>query len=214
LGKNKLKHFAEMLVFDNVYQGNPGFKGHWREETFNNNHPITLELACGKGEYTTGMAERKFDGNYIGIDIKGARIYTGAKLALTKPLPNVRFIRAQIDHLPDYFDQQEIDEIWITFADPHIPKRSAKRRLTSPKFINIYRKFLKSGGTINLKTDSDLLYNYTLEIIEELKLNLIYHNNNIYAGELVDDRLSIKTFYESKHLADNRTIKYIKYQLD
>lgn len=213
MGKNKLKHFAEMLGFDNVYQSNPGFKGRWRELCFANENPITLELACGKGEYTVGMAQRNADGNFIGIDIKGARIYTGAKQALTLPLPNVRFIRTQIDHLHEFFGTNEVDEIWITFADPHIPKRSAKRRLTSPKFISIYQQILKPGGTVNLKTDSDLLYEYTLEVIEELGLKIIYKNNDIYAGELYDERLSIKTYYENMHLAEGRTIKYIKYQL-
>lgn len=213
MGKNKLKHFAEMLGFDNVYQSNPGFKGRWRELCFANENPITLELACGKGEYTVGMAQRNADGNFIGIDIKGARIYTGAKQALTLPLLNVRFIRTQIDHLHEFFGTNEVDEIWITFADPHIPKRSAKRRLTSPKFISIYQQILKPGGTVNLKTDSDLLYEYTLEVIEELGLKIIYKNNDIYAGELYDERLSIKTYYENMHLAEGRTIKYIKYQL-
>ncbi len=202
-----------MLGFANVYQSNPQFKGRWRQETFNNSFPITLELACGKGEYTVGMAQRNPNGNFIGVDIKGARIYTGAKSALTQSLNNVRFIRAQIDHLHDYFDKDEVDEIWITFADPHIPNRSAKRRLTSPKFLEVYKQILKPGGTINLKTDSALLYDYTLEVIQGLNLPLIYKNNDIYAGTLVDERLSIRTFYEGKHLADGRTIKYVKYQL-
>lgn len=202
-----------MLGFTNVYQTNPGFKGNWREKTFNNHYPITLELACGKGEYTVGMAQLNPEGNYIGVDIKGARIYTGAKIALTQPLINVRFIRSQIDHLHEYFDKDEVDEIWITFADPHLPNRSAKRRLTSPKFIDVYKQFLKPGGTINLKTDSDLLYDYTLEIIEELKLKLHYKNNDIYSGILYDERLKIKTFYEGKHLEKHKTIKYIKYSL-
>lgn len=202
-----------MLGFENVYQSNPGFKGNWREQCFANENPITLELACGKGEYTVGMAQRNSNGNFIGVDIKGARIYTGAKQARTIPLPNVRFIRTQIDHLHEYFGANEVDEIWITFADPHTPDRSAKRRLTSPKYIAVYKQFLKPGGTINLKTDSDLLYNYSLEVIRELGLTILYQNNNIYSSELYDERLNIKTYYENMHLAEGCAIKYLKFKI-
>ncbi len=213
MGKNKLKHFAELLGFANVYQSNPDYKGSWASTCFNNNLPIVLELACGKGEYTIGMARLNKHCNYIGIDIKGARIYTGAKQALQEPLTNVRFIRMLIDHLPDYFARDEVDEIWITFADPHTPKRSAKRRLTSQKFIDIYRKISKPNAIIHLKTDSDLLYEYTLEVIRECKLTLLYANDNIYTGALFDERLSIKTYYEGKHLMQGKAIKYIRFQL-
>jgi tRNA (guanine-N7-)-methyltransferase len=213
LGKNKLKHFAEMLGFENVYQSNPGWKGKWRTACFQNDYPITLELACGKGEYTVGMAQRNEKGNFIGVDIKGARIYTGAKKALEIPLPNVRFIRTKVDHLHEYFAESEIDEIWITFADPHLPNSSAKRRLTSHKHIAVYKQILKPEGTINLKTDSDLLYSYTLKVIADMSLKVIYQNDDIYSTALYDERLNIKTYYENKHLAEGRTIKFIRFQL-
>lgn len=213
MGKNKLKHFRELIDFPNVFQKEKSFKGKWQTEVFKNNFPVTLELACGKGEYAVGMAELNKEGNFIGCDIKGARIYTGAKKAIDKDLHNVCFLRMQIDHLPEYFDKDEVDEIWITFADPFLPASDAKRRLTAPKFIEVYKQVLKPEGTINLKTDSDALYHYTLQIISALKLTLIYKAEDIYANKLFDERLNIKTYYENKHLAVGKKIKYIKYKL-
>jgi tRNA (guanine-N7-)-methyltransferase len=213
VSKNKLKHFKEMLDFPNVFQKNTDHKGKWNIE-FKNSNPIILELGCGKGEYTIGMAEKDPNKNYIGIDIKGARIYTGAKYALNNKLDNVRFLRMQVDHLAEYFETNEVSEIWITFADPFLPESDAKRRLTSPKFLEVYNKVLKPKSTINLKTDSDELFQYTLEVIEELNLNLHYSNSDIYASELIDERLQIKTYYEKKHLLNHKTIKYVRYDLN
>ena len=178
MGKNKLKHFNEMLSFPNVLQYDKSKRGGWHQ-VFGNSNPITLELACGKGEYTVGLAQLHPEKNYIGVDIKGARIYTGARRSLESGLNNVRFLRTQIDHLTGYFAQNEVDEIWITFPDPHLRLSLARQRLTSPKFIDIYRKILKPGGIVNLKTDDATLYNYTLDVIHEDKLTLLYSDEDV-----------------------------------
>jgi tRNA (guanine-N7-)-methyltransferase len=212
MGKNKLKHFAEMLSFPNVLQYDKTFRGKWNE-AFGNDHPITLELACGKGEYTVGLAQLFPERNHIGIDIKGARIYTGAKRALELGLNNVRFLRTQIDHLPEFFAESEVDEIWITFPDPHLRVSRARQRLTSPKFIDIYRTVLRAGGTVNLKTDSLSLYDYTLEVIDELKLLLQEKMDDVYANPDRDPRLNIRTYYEGLHLTQGKTIKYVRFAL-
>lgn len=211
MGKNKLKHFAEMLSFDNVLQFDKQQRGKWHER-FGNQNPITLELACGKGEYTVGLAERFPARNVIGIDIKGARIYTGAKRATELGLSNALFLRMQIDHLPDYFAPHEVGEIWITFPDPHLRVSKAKHRLTSPKYISIYKQVFRPEGIVNLKTDSDSLYDYTLETVDELKLTLLEHTNNVYA-HAHDPALDIQTYYERMHLANGKTIKYVRFAI-
>ncbi len=213
MGKNKLKHFAEMETFTNVFQKATAMKGKWNEAFFQNKNPITLELGCGKGEYSLALARLYPERNFIGIDIKGARIWRGAKTALEEGLKNVCFLRAQIDHLPEYFEPNSVDEIWLTFSDPHPPLHEAKKRLTSQKFISIYSQVLKQDGIIHLKTDSIILYEYTLEIIEELKLKTIYHSADIYSGELYDKILEAKTYYENIHLKLGKTIKYVKFGL-
>lgn len=210
MGKSKLKHFTEMLSFPNVLQQDKTHRGRWHT-AFANNHPITLELACGKGEYTVGLAQLHPHRNFIGIDIKGARIYTGARRALDLKLTNVLFLRTQIDHLSEYFAPQEVDEIWITFPDPHLRLGKARRRLTSPKFIDIYRSILKDGGMVNLKTDSDVLYHYTLDVIHQLGLPLHEKIDNVYAAPSRDPQLDIRTYYESIHLAAQKTIKYVRF---
>lgn len=201
-----------MLHFPNVLQLDKQFRGRWNE-AFGSTNPITLELGCGKGEYTVGLAQLQSEKNYVGVDIKGARIYTGAKRALDLGLKNVMFLRTQVDHLPEYFSENEVSEIWITFADPHPPLSRARRRLTSPKHIDVYRKFLKPGGVINLKTDSDILYQYTLEIIEQLKLKLLTKIDDVHNANHGDERLNIRTYYESMHLAENKTIKFVSFSL-
>lgn len=213
MGKNKLKHFAEMETFANVFQKATAMKGKWSDLFFQNNNPITLELGCGKGEYSLALARLFPQRNFIGIDIKGARIWRGAKTALEEGLKNVCFLRAQIDHLPEYFEPNSVDEIWLTFSDPHPPLHEAKKRLTSPKFISVYRQVLKPNGIVHLKTDSTILYEYTLEIIEEQKLKMIYNSTDIYSGELYDKILEAKTFYENIHLKLGKTIKYVKFSL-
>ncbi|HZG01500.1 MAG TPA: tRNA (guanosine(46)-N7)-methyltransferase TrmB [Chitinophagales bacterium] len=212
MGKNKLKHFAEMLLFSNVVQLDRRHRGAWNEALGNTN-PITLEIGCGKGEYTVGLARRYPERNFIGVDVKGARIYTGAKRALESNLNNVMFLRAQADHLPEYFAPGEVGEIWITFADPHPPLSRARRRLTSPKYIDVYRQFMPPNGLVHLKTDDDGLYQYTLEVIEQLNLNLLCNVGDVHHTDHGDDRLNILTYYERMHLAKGKTVKYVRFGL-
>ncbi|MEO1262557.1 MAG: tRNA (guanosine(46)-N7)-methyltransferase TrmB [Bacteroidota bacterium] len=227
--RNKLQKFAEVLSFPNVYEnfdtsspslaGQYGeevdLKGQWAARHFKNNNPITLELACGKGEYTLGLAQRFPDRNFIGVDIKGARIWRGAKTALAEGIENAAYLRTRIEQITYFFAENEIDEIWITFPDPFLKKGKSNRRLTSPNFLKHFSKILKNKGLIHLKTDDDTLYGFTLETLAEQKLyNLLYHDNDIYSKPLIMPELEIKTFYESKHLSIGKTIKYVRFQLD
>jgi len=216
--KNKLKRFEDIARFENVFEytdfeEKPTPKGNWNSEVFRNENPIHLELACGKAEYTIYLAERYPDKNYIGIDLKGNRIWKGATYAQDRELSNVHFIRMLIDHLPDYFEKGEVDEIWITFPDPHPRGSRSRQRLTSPKFLSIYRKVLKPGGLIHLKTDSDLLYNFTFESIDDEGCQIIKKVDDIYKEEPENDLLTHKTFYEKKHLKAGKSIHYIAFQL-
>lgn len=211
--------FAEVRTFPNVLQ--PAFeevfkkdhklKGNWKKEFFQNSKPIILELGCGKGEYTTGMAKIFPERNFIGIDIKGARIWKGAKRALQENLPNVAFLRTRIDFITSFFTEDEVDEIWITFPDPQLKKDLKK--LTSSRFLNRYSQFLKSDGTINLKTDSRELYDYTCLIISYNKLQVISKTDDLYQSHLNDEILSIRTFYESMWLDEGLKIHYIQFKL-
>ncbi len=229
MGKNKLRHYNEVATFKNVLQVNANekenflYKGKWAKDYFKNDHPIVLELACGKGEYTIGMATLFPDKNFIGIDVKGARIWRGAKTALEENKTNVAFLRILIEWLTDFFGENEISEIWITFADPYLNNSKDHKRLTSTKFFNLYRQLLVPGGLVNLKTDDDTLYQFTLDVLAD-KLNdikypldiknhfeLIQHDNDIYkAGMSANPLLNIQTYYEGKHLAKGRKIKYVQ----
>lgn len=216
--KNKLQRFSEIARFENVFEytdfeNTDPPKGRWKSEIFKNENPIVLELACGKGEYTIYLAEKHPNKNFIGIDLKGARIWKGAKYALEKGLSNVRFIRMFIDHLEEYFSKGEVDEIWITFPDPYPRKSKVNKRLTSSKFLEIYRKVLKSGKPIHLKTDSDKLYRFTLETIKEEGCKMIRKVDDVYSEMPEDELLTNQTFYEKQHLADGRTIHYVKFLL-
>lgn len=216
--KNKLKRFEDIARFENVFEytdfeEKPTPKGKWHDEIFGNDKPIVLELACGKAEYTIYLAEHFRDRNYIGIDLKGNRIWKGAKYALKNKMLHVRFIRMLIDHLPDYFEQGEVDEIWITFPDPHLRESRSKQRLTSPKFLEIYRKILKPGSIIHLKTDSDLLYEFTLETIEEEGCEITKKVDDIYSEEPENELLTHQTFYEKKHLKAGKSIHYVAFRL-
>lgn len=224
--KSKLKRFAEVAALPNVYEvdaGDPGLlyreadaplqlKGRWSSVHFGNTRPIVLELACGKGDYTLALGRDHTDKNFIGIDIKGARIWKGARTALAEGLSNVAFLRTRIEFIDRFFAPGEVAEIWITFPDPF--EHKPRRRLTSAPFLERYRQFLQPGGLVHLKTDAWLLYEFTLETIHaDPRCKVLYANPDIYAMPLAFPELAHKTFYEIAHLADGRTIKYIRFTI-
>ncbi|HMB97201.1 MAG TPA: tRNA (guanosine(46)-N7)-methyltransferase TrmB [Balneolaceae bacterium] len=219
MGKNKQQRYREVEEFPNVFlytdytEGSEKPRGKWHSDIFKNVNPIIAELACGKGDYTLQLSDKYPDKNYIGIDIKGDRIWKGAKKALKDGRDNVRFLRIYIDHLDEYFEFGEISEIWITFPDPYPKKGDISKRLTSPKFLNIYSRVLKPGGLIHLKTDSDLLFEFTMETIRNNKCEFVNASNDIYNEKSVDNDLMIKTYYEKKHLENRKTIKYVAFRL-
>ena len=210
MGKNKLARFEQNLTFKNMVQLPESMAGKW-SDFFENNKSITLELACGHGAYTVGLARLFPERNFIGIDRKGARMWKGAKTAIEENLDNAAFMRIQIDHCAEHFGPNEVDEIWITFADPQ-PNKDRKK-LTHPMFLTRYKKFLKPNGIINLKTDDDHLYEYTLDLIKEKKYKLLENKNDIYNWEDITEELKIKTYYELKWLQIGKTIKYLKFRI-
>lgn len=212
MGKNKLKKFAEMETFTNVFQ--PPYEpmaGQWREKYFHNNNPIVVELGCGRGEYTVGLSERYPNKNFIGVDIKGARMWAGAKQAIEKGLNNVAFLRTQIEFITEFFSAGEIDEIWITFCDPQMKK--ATKRLTSTYFMQRYHKIMKPNGLIHLKTDSPFLYTYTTEMLKLNPYPVLANTDDLYAGNLYPDARALQTHYEKQWLDRGLSIKYIEWQL-
>lgn len=217
MGKNKLSKFAQMAEYPHVFQYPWArlqvepfpLKGRWRSEFFRNDKPIVLELGCGKGEYAVGLAERFPDKNFIGIDIKGARMWTGAKASLEAGMPNVAFLRTEIELLEHFFAEGEVDEIWITFPDPQMKK--VTKRLTGTSFIKRYIRVLRPGGIVHLKTDSPFLYTYTKEMVGLNGFEVLAMTDDLYAGDLVSDILDIKTYYEGQWLARGLTIKYIQF---
>lgn len=224
MGKNKLARFAENKILENVYQPTreeamAGYHlaGKWHERVFKNPNPIVLELGCGKGEYSVGLAEAFPNKNFIGIDIKGARFWYGAKEALGKGLKNVVFLRSQIELVDCFFAKDEIDEIWITFPDPQIKYRRTKHRLTHPTFLDLYRKILKKDGIVHLKTDSEFLHGYTLGILQNSNDEIISTHHDIYGALEYDPNTpllrEIKTYYEGLFSAKGKTITYIKFRL-
>ena len=198
--------------FDEVFKKDYKLKSKWPKEFFKNDNPIILELGCGKGEYTVGLAKQNPNINYIGIDIKGARMWRGARTALDEGIKNVAFIRTRVDLINSFFAEDEISEVWITFPDPQ-PKKYYKR-LTSTRFLAYYQKLLKSNGIVNLKTDSAELYSYTKKVIELNKLEVMIDTNDLYNSGIVDNVLSIKTFYEQQFLEQGKPINYIKFKLN
>ena len=210
-----------MKTFDNVFQ--PSFeqvfqkdfklKGRWASRYFRNENPIILELGCGKGEYTIGLAERFPDINFIGIDIKGERIWAGAKKAYLEKIPNVAFIRTRIEFVNSFFSPAEVDEIWLTFPDPQLKKRRNKKRLTAARFLNLYRGFLKDRGIIHLKTDNPILYEYTLELARLNKLSIEFATNNLYGVEYPELVHGIQTFYEKQFIEEGLNIYYLQFRL-
>lgn len=219
MGKNKLQKFSEMSAYPHVFQypfsvlKEKGFdlKTKWNKSFFKNNNPIVLELGCGKGEYTVGLAELFPDKNFIGVDIKGARMWTGAKEAADKDLPNVAFLRTHIELIDNFFGPNEVSEIWLTFPDPQM--RKVSKRLTSCRFLDLYRKFLVPGGIIHLKTDSRFLYTYTREMIKLNGFKSLIDTDDLYRSTITDKILSIQTFYEKQWIERGLNIKYLKYSV-
>jgi len=220
--KNKLKRFKENETFDNVIQptrdgliaGDFPQKGNWRA-FFGNDNPIVLELGCGKGEYTVGLASRFPDKNFIGIDIKGARFWRGAKEALRSGIRNAAFLRTQIELIEYAFAEGEVDEIWITFPDPQIKYKRTKHRMTNAGFLDRYKKILKPGGLMHLKTDSEFMHGYTLGLLHGLGHEVLYANHNIYRNEGAPAEVTgIQTFYESQYLEVNKPITYIRFRIN
>jgi tRNA (guanine-N7-)-methyltransferase len=221
VGKNKLARWAELGTFNNVIQPDNSVKfgedypvkGLWKKEIFRNENPIILELGCGKGEYTIGLSAKFPDNNFIGVDIKGARMWRGAKTAYENKRHNVAFLRTRIEFINSFFNENEVDEIWITFPDPHTGKRNSNKRLTCPWFLNEYRIFLIDNGIIHLKTDNSEIYNYTRKLAERNKLHIITATNDLYDDKAGDDILSIKTHYENLFLKEGMKINYLAFML-
>lgn len=220
--KNKLKRFKENETFSNVFQptreevisNQLALKGKWRADFFKNNNPIVLELGCGKGEYSVGLAQRNPNKNFIGIDIKGARFWRGAKTAIENEIQNVAFLRTQIELIEHCFDADEVDEIWITFPDPQIKYKRTKHRMTNAEFLKNYKKILKPQGLMHLKTDSEFMHGYTLGLLHGLGHEVVYANHNVYINEgAPEDVTSIQTFYESQYLEVNKPITYIQFRI-
>ncbi len=221
MGKNKLAKFAELETYPHVFQmpstalqsgSSFQLKGRWNEMFFKNNHPIVLELGCGKGEYTVGLAKLYPDKNFIGVDIKGARIWTGTKEALEKSLNNVAFLRTNIEMINYFFAENEVSEIWITFPDPQMKK--VTRRLTATNFMKLYQQILKPGGLIHLKTDSNFMFTYTCEMVKANKYSVNVSTTDLYHSGLVDPILGIQTYYEQQWISRGIDIKYIQFILE
>ena len=220
--KNKLKRFKENETFNNVFQptrsdlveGSYELKGNWRQQFFNNTNPLVLELGCGKGEYSVELAKKYPDKNFIGIDIKGARFWRGAKTAIQENITNVAFLRTQIELIEFAFAENEVDEIWITFPDPQIKYKRTKHRMTNSEFLKRYKKVLKPEGVINLKTDSEFMHGYTLGLLHGEGHEVLYANHNVYKQEGSPEEVtSIQTFYESQYLEQNKPITYIRFKI-
>ena len=221
-GKNKIKRFVENETFGNVFQpfredvvsGGFPLKGKWHKDFFGNENPIVLELGCGKGEYSVGLASRFPDKNFVGIDVKGARFWRGAKTAVDNGLKNVAFVRTQIEILDHVFAGNEVDEIWITFPDPQIKYKRTKHRMTNSEFLKLYQKFLKPNGIVNLKTDSEFMHGYTLGLLHGEGHEVIYANHNIYVNEGSPPEVTeIQTFYENQYLAVDKAITFVRFRI-
>ena len=212
MAQKKLLRFAQIKTFANVLEYPQNMQGKWNQ-FFKNENPIILELACGRGEYTTGLASLYPHKNFIGIDIKGNRMYIGAKKALDANLHNAAFLRSQIEKITDYFAPGEIEEIWITFPDPQLRISKAKKRLTHPRFLRLYKEILKPSGTIHLKTDSPQLYRFTKSVIELYGLKIVEDLDDAYAAAFVKEPLKIKTHYESLDIAQSKKVHYLEFSL-
>lgn len=220
MGKNKLARFAENETFANLFQltyeqiTKEGFalKGKWNKEFFKNDNPIVLELGCGKGEYTVGLAKKYPNKNFIGIDIKGARLWRGCKTSNEDKMTNVAFVRTHIQMIESYFAENEVSEIWITFPDPQLKKPN--KRLTCERFLKLYKNILKQDGIVHLKTDSQELYEYTKdEVLIPSKREILYNTNDLYNSDFKEDVIEIQTFYEAMYLKIGKPITYLKFKL-
>jgi tRNA (guanine-N7-)-methyltransferase len=221
LGKKKLERFRELETLEKVFQ--PPFeeifrkdyvlKGKWCNEVFGNGCPLVLELGCGKGEYTLGLARNYPDRNFMGIDIKGARIWRGARTARQEGLSNVAFLRTRIDFIPSFFAPSEVEELWITFPDPQEKRRRRKKRLTGAIYLNMYRQLLRDGGMVHLKTDNGSLYQDTLELVRHNRLPIVRFSDDLYREGWDDETASIQTFYESNFLKEGARIHYLCFRL-
>jgi tRNA (guanine-N7-)-methyltransferase len=226
--KNKLGRFAETRTYHNIYQNfdpkDPklthqdleivDIKGKWAMQHFGNSNPVVLELACGRGEYTVALAKTYPDKNFIGVDVKGARMWEGATQAIKENIDNAAFLRTRIEQINLFIDTQEISEIWITFPDPFLRESKENKRLTSSRFLDLYKPILKPGAIIHLKTDDVTLYEFTLlTLMEYHTAEILYQNNDIYATDLIFPELKHKTYYERSHLANGRTIKYLRFTI-
>jgi len=212
MGHKKLIRFEAIKSFPNVLQYPEGMQGKWNA-FFNNDNPVTLELACGKGEYTVALARLYPGRNFIGVDLKGNRIWSGAKKALDEGLKNVAFLRTQIESITGYFAEGEVSEIWITFPDPQLRMSKAKKRLTHPRFLRLYKKIMKEGSFIHLKTDSPDLYNFTSLVAELYELNIAESYSDVYAEPDIHQDLKIKTYYESLDIAGSNKVHYLKFSI-
>ena len=227
MSRQKLKKFAELQTFPNVYDNldvrDPantvlngqivGIKGKWGSEHFKNDNPITLELACGRGEYAVALGKMFPERNFIGVDVKGSRIHKGAKEALEAGLTNVAFLRTRIEQIEHFFVKNEVSEIWITFPDPFLKERKSNKRLTSEQFLNRYRKFLQPDGIVHLKTDSPDLYDFTLDICQNTEgCELLLNDSDIHSKPLIMNELSVQTYYEKANIAKS-TIKYVRFKI-
>lgn len=221
MSRHKKERVAQLPLLGNVWQKDSKLKGKWHEEVFGNMQPIVLELGCGKGEYAVNLAKHHPNKNFIGVDIKGHRLWVGATQALQSDLKQVAFLRASIEDLEQYFAPNEIDEIWITFPDPQLQLSRAKKRLTHPRFLAYYERIVKLGGKIHLKTDSDILYDFTIGWLQALGYSIIYQSTNLYQESLINKGLqaiqkeaeTIQTYYEQKYLLAGKSIYYIQFSI-
>lgn len=216
--KQKLYRYHEIQALPNTLERKnyqvgdfADIRGNWNTQVFEKEQPLVLELACGAGDYAIALAQRNPQKNYIAMDIKGDRLFKGARFALEQNISNVRFFRASIDHLNNYFAEDEVSEIWITFPDPYLSETKQKKRLTHTKFLNFYRQVLQKNGQIHLKTDSRPLYEFTKEMIVANELTLLRDIPDVYAADFLPDVSDITTFYERMHLQDKRTITYLRF---
>jgi len=219
MGRSKLKRFNDNLERTNILEDNKplyfNLKGNWNKDYFPENQPITLELACGKAHYTTGLAAVYPERNFIGVDVKGDRLWVGSTIAIEQNLTNTAFLRAQIEHLDKFLDSNEVSEIWITFPDPRPKKRDIKRRLTSPRFLELYKSILTADGIVNFKTDNTMLFEYTLELFGERKdIDLLDHTFDLHNSPLNELHHGIETDFERKFLEKGENIKYLRFKFN